>query len=198
MSIFDFNPISEVQKGINNLTKLALRSKTNKTSQSGHSYIPFYYDLFADKNNKISKVLQIGLGNVEKNSLYFWQDYFPIANIYGIGDDKKYVFKRGRIQTFQGARNNSSELKSIVKNIGSDIDIVIDEGTRPSKDIISAFQTVMPMLKKTAMYIIENTNRPQADEITASLGKNYDYSLMRHHKMISRYDRLIVIKNQVT
>lgn len=196
MGIFNFDPISEVQKGINSLTRIAQKHKTNKTPLLGHSYVPFYYQIFADKNNKIEKVLQIGLGDTEKNSLFFWQDFFPIAKIFGIGNDKKYVYKRGRIQTFLSERTNSSALKSIIKETGSDIDVVVDEGNRTPKEIVSSFQTVMPLLKKDVTYIIENVNRNQANEITANLS-NYNYHEMRHHKMISSYDRLIIITNKV-
>jgi len=195
-NLFNLNPFSEVQKGINKLTKLALKYKTNKTPQLGHSYIDFYYDMFSDKTGDVKKVLQIGLGDKEKNSLYFWQDFFPEAKVYGIGNNEKYVFKRNRIQTFLCGRTNSSGLKNLIDKIGSDIDLVIDEGIRSPNDITSSFQTIMPLLKKDAIYVIENTDGQQATAITDNL-KNYNYNVIRHHKMISRYDRLIVVKNKI-
>lgn len=195
MGIFDFAPISEVQKGVNNLTKIALRHGAEKTPRSGRSYTAFYYDLFADKNDKIKKVLQIGLGHKEQNSLYFWRDYFPTAKVYGIGNDKKYVFKSGRIQTFLGERTDSKGLKNIINEIGGDIDVVVDEGTRKPEEIVSSFQTIMPMLKKNAVYIVEGTDSPEAAKITASLS-NYDFNVIRRSRMLSRRDRLIAITNK--
>ena len=184
-----------VKQDINKLTKLALRYKTNKTPQSGKSYTDFYYNMFADNAGGVKKVLQIGLGNQEKNSLYMWKDFFPKAKVYGISDEKKYVFSGNRIKTFLSGRTDATGLKNIIDKIGSDIDLVVDEGTRTTKEILASFQAVMPLLKKDITYIIENTDRYQAAEIADNL-KNYNVNILRHHRMISRYDRLITVTNK--
>lgn len=195
MNIFNINPLSEIQKGIVKLNKLAYKHGTNKTPYFGHSYPNFYHYLFSGKTDNVNKVLQIGLGKVEENSLYFWKDFFPKAKIYGVGNDKKYVYKSGRIQTFLGERWDAKELHKILHKTGRDIDVVVDEGERSPQDILSSFQTLMPMFKKTTSYIIENTDSASANLITNSL-KNYNVNVMRRHHMLSRSDRLIVITNK--
>lgn len=191
-----FSSWNSLKQSVNKLTKLALRYKTNKTPQSGKSYTDFYYNMFADNAGGFKKVLQIGLGKIEENSLYMWRDFFPKAKVYGISDEKKYVFSGNRIKTFLSGRTDATGLKNIIDKTGNDINLVVDEGTRTTKEILASFQAVMPLLKKDVTYIIENTDRYQAAEIADNL-KNYNVNVMRHHRMISRFDRLIAVTNKI-
>ena len=190
------NPWKQISKDADKLTRLAYQYKTNKVPPLGHSYTGIYHNMFLGKTNDVRKVLQIGLGKTEENSLYMWRDFFPKAKIYGISSDKKYVFKANRIQTYLGERTDTKGLRNIIDNIGSDIDMVIDEGAHNPKEIVASIQTLMPILKRDVIYVIENIDRPQTAAITAGL-TNYNYYISRYHKMISRFDRLIVVTNKI-
>lgn len=188
---------------MNKLEKLAFKYGTDKCPQIAHSFTDFYYYMFAKKRNSIRKLLEIGVGSKEDSSfpnyvngasLYMWQDFFPKAKIYGIDIKKNLVFKKDRIQTFLCDQASPSKLKKLIKKIGSDIDIVIDDGSHDPEDKIASCKTLMPLLKKDVTYIIEDTNRPQAAMVLENL-KNYSCHVMRRSRMRSSDDRLIVVTN---
>ncbi|OGM31455.1 hypothetical protein A2803_05295 [Candidatus Woesebacteria bacterium RIFCSPHIGHO2_01_FULL_44_21] len=184
-----------IPKKVNRLAELAYKYGSDKSPALGYSYTDFYYQMFADKRNSINKLLVIGSGDKVKNNLYMWQDFLPKAKVYGIVNSKNLVLKKNNIQTFLGDRSNPIKLANIIKRIGTNIDIVIDEGSKETRNIISSCRTIMPFLKKEAIYIIENTDRQQANTAIASLN-NYNCHVIRHSRMISSYDRLISITNK--
>jgi hypothetical protein len=189
---------------MNKLEKLAFKYGTHKCPQVAHSYTHFYDYLFANKRKSIRKLMEIGVGSkkdsnwpnyVNGASLYMWQDFFPKANIYGIDINKKLVFKKGRIQTFLCNQADRVKLTKLIKTIGSDIDIVIDDGSHQPEDIVASCKTLMPLLKKDVIYIIEETNRTQAAMVIEKL-KNYNCQIMRRSRMRSSDDRLIRITSK--
>ncbi len=186
------------------LCKLAFKYGTDKCPQIAHSYTPFYHLMFKDKRKSIRKLLEIGVACKENTSwpdyvdgasLYMWQDYFPKAKIYGIDIIKKCVFKKDRIQTFLCDQADPIGLRKLIEKIGSDIDIVIDDGSHIPRDIIISCLTLMPLIKKDVTYIIEDTNRYHAATVLEFL-ENYDYKVMRRRKMRTPDDRLIVVRNK--
>lgn len=199
------NSPQPVQKNVNRLAELAYKYGSDKNPTLGYSYTDFYYQMFADKRNSIKKLLEIDAGKKEAAHLpnyvaganfYMWQDFFPNAKIYGVVNNKNLSFKENKIQTFLVDRSNPVELTKTLKKIGTNIDIVIDEGSQDPKIIIYSCRTLMPLLKKDVNYIIEDTNSQQAATIIDNL-KNYNCHVMRHSKMISRYDRLISVTNKI-
>ncbi len=188
------------------LCELAFKYGTDKCPQLAHSYTPFYYHLFADKRESVHKLLEIGVGCKEVMlgqpnylngaSLYMWRDFFPNAQIYGIDIKKDLVFKKKRMQTFLCSQADPVKLTKLIKKIGSDIDIVIDDGSHRPNDIILSCLTLMPLLKKEVVYVIEDTNKPHAERVMKFLTKNYNLHVMRRSKMTSPDDRLIVVTNK--
>ena len=175
---------------MNKLEELAFKYGSHKCPEIGHSYTDFYDHLFAKRRDSIHKLLEIGAGA----SLYMWRDFFPKAKIYGIDIKKKLVFKKGRIQTFLCNQADPVKLTKLIKKIGSDIDIVIDDGSHEPQDIITSCQTLMPLLKKGVIYIIEGTDRVSAGTVMDNL-KNYNRRQWRRSRMRSYSDRLIMVTN---
>jgi hypothetical protein len=178
----------QIQEYKNYLEELAFKYGTDKCSQIKHSYTDFYYNMFKDKTNSVHKLLEIGVGTkyahlspsyVDGASLFMWRDFFPKAKIYGIDIIKNLVFKKGRIQTYLCDQGNSVKLTKLIKKIGRDIDVVIDDGSHKPEDIITSCQTLMPLLKKDVIYIIEDTDRVSSTIVLENL-KIYDCHVVRH------------------
>lgn len=167
------------------LTQLAMKYGTDKWGK--HHYTPVYYELFSSKRNLIKKVLEIGVG--EGPSLRMWQDFFPKCQIFGAEIDPQRLFTKDRIQVIPCDQSSLSDLENLIELIGSDIDIVVEDGSHIPQDQIFTCLTLMPKLKKEVIYIIEDVAEPTIvnqfssyDCKVITVGKRYD-------------DRLIVVRN---
>lgn len=160
------------------LCKIAESYGTDKCPQIKHHYTPFYYDLFKNKRNKVKKVVELGIGyykDMQKQeliydrglnriyhrgaSLYMWRDFFPKAKIYGADIRPEAMFKDVRIKTFVVDERKNEDLEKLIKEIGADIDIFIDDASHKVADQIFTAKVVLPLLKKGATYIIEDVSR---------------------------------------
>ncbi|MAG60136.1 hypothetical protein CMO96_05120 [Candidatus Woesebacteria bacterium] len=178
------------------LTKLAIKYKTDKWGK--HHYTPFYYDLFKDRRNEVKKVLEIGTG--EGASLFMWHDFFPNAEIYGADiDDSRVppylISEWPRLHIHKCDQSSAGELEGLIKMTGPNIDLFVDDGSHEPEDQISTCLTIVPMLKKGAIYVIEDV----ADEnVAKELLKRYPAEpfWVNVKKVGKRYDdRLIIVGN---
>lgn len=153
------------------LCKLAFKYGTDKSPLIHHSYTPFYYELLKHKRYSIKKVLEIGIGNVRFQkqfiphcvtgaSLFMWQDFFPNAQIYGADNDPETMFTDNRIKTFLCDETKKEDIERLIEQTGSDIDLFIDDGLHASLDQFNLCATLLPLLKKGVIYIIEDVRLP--------------------------------------
>jgi hypothetical protein len=186
------------------LCEIAFKYGTDKCPQIKHRYTEVYYKLFKDKVNQVKKVLEIGVGHQEKMkvfdnpqyvtgaSLRMWRDFFPNAQIYGIDTDPETIFNDERITTFCYDQTNYRDLELLIAQIGSDIDIVIDDGAHtPSSQIITCLE-LMPLLDKKVFYIIEDVT--DLDIMKAFRNYNCQYKRMRDKVCWS--ERLIFVTHK--
>ena len=152
------------------LCQLAYTYGTDKCPQVEHTYTPFYFELLKDKRQTIKKVLEIGVGHHEDMkhvvklkgsyllgaSLYMWRDFFPNAQIYGADIRPESMFEAERIKTYVCDQSKKEDLVRLIEHIGSDIDLVIDDGSHRREHQISTCLTLMPLLKKDVIYVIED------------------------------------------
>ena len=158
------------------LCKLGYKYGTDKCPQIKHSYTPFYYQLLKSRRQSIKKVLEIGIGLYRKNyhhpevvdedgvkqylfrgaSLYMWRDFFPNAQIYGADIRPQTLFEDERIKTYLCDERSRVDLVNLIKNTGSDIDLVVDDASHRVNDQIFMAQTLIPLLDKNVLYIIED------------------------------------------
>lgn len=132
-------------------------------------YAMFYESLFRDKRESIKKVLELGIGHPTTMrhiksyktgaSLRVWKDYFPNAQIYGADVLPEALFQGERINTFLCDERKPEDLKSLIKNTGSDIDLFIDDASHDVAYQLYAFRCLMPLLDKKVVYIIEDISR---------------------------------------
>ena len=153
------------------LCKLAFKYGADKCPQINHQYTPFYYDFLKDKRNSIKKILEFGVGDNKVKavipnytigaSLYMWRDFFPNAQIYGADIARECIFEDERIKTYRCNEFSKPQVEELIKTIGSDIDLVIDDADHHTNRQMDLLRYLMPLLQKSVTYIIEdcgNTN----------------------------------------
>jgi hypothetical protein len=153
------------------LCNLAFHYGADKCPMLNHSYTPFYYDLFKDIRNDVKKVFEFGVGNNRQfkhipnyhmgASLYMWRDFFPNAQIYGADIEPESIFDDGRVKTFLCDETKKEQVEELIKRVGSDIDIFIDDALHRMDNQRFLCETVMPLLDKGVIYIIEDSSHPR-------------------------------------
>ena len=136
------------------LDKLAIKHETDKSSL-GHNYVKYYSIFFeALKENPI-KLLEIGID--KGGSLRMWQEYFPNSVIHGIDIINCTKYESNQIKTHIVDQSKVSDLRLFIENWKDYFDVIIDDGSHRSMDIILSFSELFPYLKSGGYYIIEDT-----------------------------------------
>ena|SRR3990167_3616920 len=137
------------------LSKLGKKYGTDKIGK--HNYLPVYYEMFKDKRNEVEKVLEIGVA--EGAGLFMFRDFFPNATIYGLEIDIERVrlFKdEPRTAVWQGDQSDKKDLETAIDIFGNDLDLVVDDGSHNPGDQVFTALTLLPLLKKGVIYVIED------------------------------------------
>jgi len=134
-------------------------SKTGKISDKWSSYLDTYDELFLKFKNKEINLLEIGVQN--GGSLETWASYFKNAN-FVVGCDidpkcKQLTYNDPRIKLIVNNINNKETYQVISNNCNS-LDIIIDDGSHISTDILESFVTYFPLLNPGGVYVIEDTH----------------------------------------
>lgn len=143
------------------LNEIATRFGTDKSGQ-GHNYC-MYYSMFFEsfRNNKIN-ICEWGVD--EGNSLLTWADYFPNAEVHGVDirGDYEYLNERGII-THIADQSKKGDLILFAEQYPNYFDIIIDDCSHMSDDIILTFETLFPYLKSGGFYCSEDLLCDQDD-----------------------------------
>lgn len=197
------------------LCQLGYQYGTDKSPQIKHSYTPFYYYFLKNDKEKFKKVLEVGIGKTRKNlhvpekvyelgiapylrrgaSLYMWRDFFPNAHIYGADNDELTIFQDKRISTYMCDEKNKQDLINLVNDIGSDIDLVIDDASHRVDDQINLARNLLPLLKKSVNYIIEDVSHTKKIKNALNKQGGYEY-LIPDIPRKWRGGMLLVIRNK--
>lgn len=175
---------------MNELAKLGLKYGTDKGTK--HHYLDIYYDLFKDKRESIQKVLEIGVA--EGAGLRMLKDFFPNAIIYGIDNQDNRIFEEVGIKVFKADQSNRDQLLEVWDEIipgPNNLDIVIEDGSHIPEHQYFTANTLVPLLKEGAIYIIEDVDGLSAEPLFEKLSKFNPIMIkvgMRHD------DRLLIIK----
>jgi 8-demethyl-8-alpha-L-rhamnosyltetracenomycin-C 2'-O-methyltransferase len=167
---------------IDNLNSLAIKYGADKWGK--HHYTPYYATLFENRK-KVRKVIEMGTG--EGASLYMWRDFFPRAMIYGADIDPTRVTSvLSRMKIIGCDQSKEGDLIHLIHKTGNDIDLFVDDGSHLPQDQLFTCLTVMPMLRKDAIYVIEDVADPTIKDHILE----YKCSLIRVGK---RYDDQLII-----
>ncbi len=132
------------------------RSKTGKVSDKWASYLPHYDALFGPLRGHPVCVLEIGVQN--GGSLETWAAFFQAGDVFvGCDIDPKcgrLQYDDPRIKIVVGDANTAPTFEKIT-SIKNTFDIVIDDGSHVSMDIMRCFVNFFPLLNPGGIYVIE-------------------------------------------
>jgi hypothetical protein len=177
-----------------NLKPIAAKYGSDKCGW--HSYGRIYDSLFAGA--PVRRMLEIGIGckavmgEAYENgaSLRMWAEYFPDAAIYGLDIRPDALVNDGRIHSFQCDQGKIASLLNARKIIGTDFDLIVDDGShRPEDQILSAC-VLWPCVTAGGRYVIEDVWN--ASEVSPFLPFAHDVIDLKIGRVAD--DRLIVSK----
>lgn len=123
------------------------------------SYLEAYSEELDPIRKEISTVLEIGVQN--GGSLEVWASYLPKATkIIGCDIDPKcgdLVFTDSRIAVVVGDAN-SSKTKKAITSLCAEFDLIVDDGSHLSSDVIATFWNYFPVVRPGGRMIIEDVH----------------------------------------
>jgi len=159
-----------------------------KLSDKWSSNVATYGRLFADYRECPVRILEIGIQN--GGSLEIWSKYFPNAvAIVGFDIDEKcrdLIYDDPRISVIVGDVNDP-EIVAEVCAISDMFDIIIDDGSHVSGDIVRTFARFFPMVTIGGLYI--------AEDLHCSYWSNFEGGLEDPGSSLSFFRRLADLTN---
>jgi len=147
-------------------------SHKGKLTDKWSSYLPIYDRVLAKFKDSSINLLEIGIQN--GGSLEIWSEYFPFAkNIIGCDVDencRNLKFANDRVSVVVGDANARESITAIM-SVASEFDIIIDDGSHRSKDVIASFIEYFPKLKNDGVYIVEDMHTSYWNHYGGSLNK---------------------------
>ncbi len=132
------------------------KNHSGKVSDKWNIYLDTYEEKLSSLKKSPVKLFEIGVLN--GGSLEIFSKYFENAElILGCDIDKncqKLKYTENNIKLVVGDVNNEKISSQIIKN--GDFDIIIDDGSHTSKDIVTSFCKYFKHLKYNGTYIVED------------------------------------------
>lgn len=146
------------------LDEIAVKHGADKGSQhhvKGHDFARHYDKIFGNLREMRLRILEVGCGGGD--SMRMWLEYFPNAFVFGVdiventnpwntpGTDihERYKF-------LQGNQSDPVMWKCLFANWGRPFDIIIDDGSHMSDDVLNCFRHVWPAVRSGGFYCIED------------------------------------------
>lgn len=161
-----------------------LHTRSNgKLSDKWDLYLEVYDQLLKSYRGKSVNILEIGVQN--GGSLETWAQYFTNAiNIIGCDINpqcRSLIFDDPRICVIVGDATKDSTINDILSRVDS-FDIIIDDGSHSSSDIIASFTKLFPSLRTGGIYIAEDLHCCYWKEFEGGL--SYPYSGIEFFKAL--------------
>lgn len=165
-----------------------MASHKGKLSDKWHLYVTEYDRIFSPLRNRPITLLEIGIHN--GGSLEIWSNYFPNAKKI-VGCDvnpacSDLAYNDSRIALIIGDVNSDKTQEKILQQSAL-YDIVIDDGSHNSGDIVKSFSRYFPVLVDDGVYI--------AEDLHASYWKETDGGLFNPYSSVSFFKLLTDIIN---
>jgi GT2 family glycosyltransferase len=133
------------------------RTHTGKVSDKWSSYLPVYEEAFAPLQGRKVSLLEIGIQN--GGSLEIYSQYFPsFEKLVGCDINpncEKLKYQDPRIRVVVGDANTDKTEKRILEIVDS-FDIILDDGSHTSADIIRAFARYWKHVRPGGIFIAED------------------------------------------
>ena len=154
-----------------------------KVSDKWSLYLNVYEHLFTAFRDKPVRILEIGVQN--GGSLEIWRKFFRNANII-VGCDinaecGQLTFSSDKIALIVGDANTSETEREILER-SAEYDIVIDDGSHKSSDIIRSFTRYFGHVAEGGIYV--------AEDLHCSYWKKYEGGLYDPYSSMSFFKRL--------
>jgi cephalosporin hydroxylase len=134
------------------LTSLGVEYGTDKATK--HAFTEIYDRVFRKLRFAPVRLLEIGIKTGA--SLSMWEAYFPRATVYGLDLNPKPHKNTDRIRTFVGNQEDRNDLESCIKEIGSGLDIIIDDGGHTMRQQQVSLAYLFPYVKPGGVYVVED------------------------------------------
>lgn len=170
-------------------TLLGIYIKHNgKSSIKWSSYLNEYDKIFLELREKPLKILEIGVQN--GGSLEIWCEYFNNAEVV-VGCDINpdcsiLTYDDRRIKLVVGDAN-SDEIEDKIRNISEKFDLIVDDGSHKSSDIVKTFSRYLPILADGGLFIVE--------DLHCSYWKEFGGGLYYPYSSIAFFKKLIDVIN---
>lgn len=150
------------------------RKKIGKVSDKWASYLTFYDDLLKNKKDLPLNMLEIGVQN--GGSLETWAKYFVNAKtVIGCDIDNncgKLIYDDARIKIVIGDACKIDAFNAIV-SLAPTLDLVIDDGSHISNDVINAFISYFPLLAPGGVYVVEDAHCLYLDDFGGGVTNDF-------------------------
>ncbi|VUT02501.1 glycosyltransferase [Klebsiella spallanzanii] len=128
-----------------------------KSSDKWDIYLHTYHQYLSSSRMSVKNFLEIGVQN--GGSLEIWREYFPVAeNIIGCDinpDCEKLKYNDEAIKIVIG-NSSTEDVKARIQDIAQSFDLIIDDGSHDSSDIIKSFLLYFPLVNEEGIYIVED------------------------------------------
>lgn len=162
--------------------------KTGKASDKWESYLDYYEELFKNLRNNDIRLLEIGIQN--GGSLDTYLEYFKKAKIL-IGCDinpncSLLTYEDKKVHVVVGDANDEATYQKIL-GINNEFDIIIDDGSHVSIDILNSFLSYFQHLKPGGIYVIEDTH--------TLYSKNFGGGVLNEFSVYNFFKKLVDVVN---
>ncbi|MGH8782880.1 glycosyltransferase [Paraburkholderia sp.] len=155
------------------LEQLYLRHR-GKVSDKWSLYLSEYDRLFASYRDRPINLLEIGIQN--SGSLEIWSEFFGNANkLVGcdtVPDRADLSYLDPRISVVVGDANLDETERTIASH-AERFDIVIDESSHTSGDVVRSLLRYFPKLEDGGIFIVEDLHRSYGQELDGDLYHSY-------------------------
>lgn len=170
-----------------NLRQLYANHK-DKTTDKWELYLDSYDEILLPYREKKIKILEIGIQN--GGSLEIWSRYFKNAElILGCDIDEgcgRLRYEDVRIKVIVGDANTAFTQEQILQTSQS-FDLIFDDGSHRSGDIIASFIAYFPFLNEGGLFIIE--------DLHCSYWERFQGGIFAPHSSINFLKRLADVIN---
>ena len=156
----------------------------NNVSDKWTHYLHEYDNKFAVYRNMPINLLEIGIQN--GGSLEIWAKYFDQGKTF-VGCDinvncNNLVYEDPRISLIIG-NANSDEVKNLIITKATKYDLIIDDGSHTSSDIIRSFDKYYDLLEYGGTYVVE--------DLHCSYWNEFDGGIYNPYSSISFFKKMI-------
>ena len=162
---------------------------------SVHSYLETYHDSFNKYLGKPINILEVGISGGW--SLYMWKQYFgKDSNVVGIDIDPYNLIWKDENKEVKMIFSDINDMDRISSELGDmRFDIIIDDGSHITEDMINTFYFLFGRLKEGGTYVMEDVDGNYPDRVQSIMDKLSEHSpeLIDLRKVKERYDDILII-----